>query len=365
MEPEKKQDNKKIIAIVLVVLLVAFGGFLIFRNFSSNSSSTSTAEKNTTAISGNLNINGVVPAGAVLSLVSSEVDSSNTPTEFDSVTDPKDGDEWSFTSAKSGKTYIIEGVLKSSNGVELTKTNKITITAPATGETLTINLEDKTLTGVAVISGLVKVNGFIPTGATVSLAARTPNTQFEVTREDMPAKAETFLTYDKAVAGQKYDIVGYLYDSTGKRIGESEILSLVAPAKNEVLNINSNASAPAPSAAPSTTPKPNSSITGKIDLNGAVPSNSRVVILQAPMNSNDFVVAVDNVPAVDGQGWVWSGAINGTWYNMQAVLKQRQDNGTDKDIALSQQTTVAAPAINVMFTINTGIAPSVTPIPTQ
>ena len=358
MEPEKKQDNRKIIAIVLAVLLVGFGALFIYRNYSSNTVNNS-AEKNMTAISGSLNINGVIPAGAVLSLVSSEVDSDSTPAEFDSVTDPKDGDEWLLASAMSGKTYTVQGLLKSSNGVELAKTNKISVTAPANGEVLTINLADKTLTGVAVISGLVKVNGFIPTGATISLAARTPNTQFEVTREDMPAKTETFLTYDTAIAGQEYDIIGYLYDSTGNKIGESEILKLVAPAKNEVLNINSNASAPQPSAAPK------AKISGSIDLNGVAPSNSRVMILQAPMDSSDFQVAVDNIPAVDGQQWVWNGAVNSTWYNLKAVLKQRQDNGTDKDIALSQQLTVAAPAINVTFKIDTGIAPSVTPTPAQ
>ena len=364
MEEEKKKDNKKIIAIVLVVLLVAFGALFIYRNYSSNSSTNSnskSSEKNMAAISGSLDINGVLPEGSVLSLVSVEFDSSETPTEFDSITDPKDQDTWELSDANSGKIYVIQGILKSSSGEELAKSNKITVSAPASNEVLTLNVVGKGLTGEAVVSGLIKVNGAFPQGSTVNLLVRTPNTQFTETREGLPAKAETYVSNTTAVAGQAYDVVGYLYDATGAKIGESEILSLVAPAKNEVLVINSSFNPPVPTSAP----KPNADIQGSIDLNGAVPSNSRIVVLEAPMNSNSFEVAVDNIPAQDGQGWIWNGATQGTWYNLQAVLKQRQDNGTDKDIAKSQQMTVAAPAINVTFTIDTGIALPPTPTPSQ
>jgi len=361
MEPEKKKDNTKIIAIILGIILIGVIGAFLFKKFGSNSSSTVSAS---TAIAGTLNINGVVPSGSVLVLSQMESGSGAAPTEFSTVNNPTDQASWTFSGAQSGKTYIIQGMLKSSNGVELSKSNTITVTAPATNQVITINLIGKDLTGVAEISGTVKVNGFIPSGSSVSLLAKTPNTQYQAVREGMPARESTSVSTDKAVAGQEYTIIGYLYNSNGAKIGESDPLDIVAPARNEVLTINSNAAAPTPTNAPTNAPAPKSKISGTIRLNGVAPSNSRIVILQAPMNSSDFTVAIDNVPAKDGQAWVWPGAVSGTWYNMQAVLKQRQSNGTDIDVAVSGQQTVAAPAINVLFTINSGIAPSITPTPT-
>ncbi len=359
MESEKKKDNTKIIAIVLGVVLIGVVGIFLFKKFGSGLS-TSTSSTSSAAVTGNLNINGVVPSGAVF-VLSAKDTTGGSSSDFQTIQNPTDQSSWTFSSAQSGKTYIIVGTLKSSNGAELTKSVPLTVTAPATNQMVTINLAGKAPTGVSEISGTVRVNGYYPSGSTISLLAKTPNTSYEVVREGLAAQASTTVSTDKAVAGQEYTIIGYLYNASGNKIGESSELAIVAPARNEVLTINSNATAPTPE--PSQAPA-KSKISGTIQLNGIAPSNSRIVILQAPMNSNDFTVAIDNVPAVNGQAWVWPNALNGTWYNMQAVLKQRQSNGTDIDVALSGQQTVAAPAINVMFTINSGIAPSVTPSPT-
>lgn len=353
-----ESGNNKIIGIILVVLLLVAGFLLIFKNLNGKKSAPITST--TSTISGILDVNGVVPDGATLVLSQQETTSGGAPTDFSTINNPKDQEAWIFNGAQSGKNYQIRGTLKSSNGAVLLTSPSIIVSAPASGETLVINLEGKGLTGVAAISGSIKVNGYIPTGSTVTLMARTPNTEFTTTKENMPAQVLTSVLYDKAVAGQKYDIIGYLYDSVGTKIGESSTLSLVAPARNEVLDINSSATA----LAPTQTEKPKAKISGLIKLNGVSPINSRIVILQRRAGKGEYQVATDNVPANDGQGWAWTGATSGIWYDMTAVLKQRQDNGTDKDIASSNQMTLAAPAINVTFIINTGIAPSPTPTPT-
>lgn len=345
--------NNKLVLIIAVVL-IAIGGIFVFNKLSSNSSTTS---GNTSSITGTLDINGVIPDGATLVLSQTESNSGTGPIDFSVINNPQDQASWSFNEAEEGKTYVIQGTLKSSDGAELTESDSITVTSPATNQIITINLIGEGLTGEAEISGVININGYFPEGSTVSLLAKTPNTEFTVVREGMPAQASTPASTNEAVAGQEYDIIGYLYDSEGNKIGESAPLNLVAPAHNEILTINS-------SATEESAQGPQSKITGSIQLNGVAPSNSRIVILQAPMNSNDFTVAQDNIPAANGQAWVWTGATSGTWYNLQAVLKQRQDNGTDIDVAVSQQKTVAAPAINVMFTLDTGIAPSPTPSPT-
>ena len=343
--------NNKLVLIIVGALVIILGIFL-FNKFSSDSSTNST---NNSSITGTLDINGVIPDGA--SLVLSQTESgSGASADFSVINNPQDQGSWSFNEAEAGKTYTIKGTLKSSDGAELTESEPITVTSPATNQTITINLVGEGLTGESEISGTININGYFPENSTVSLLAKTPNTDFEVVREGMPAQASTPASTNKAVAGQEYQIIGYLYDANGNKIGESETLNVVAPAHNEDLTINSSATEESEG--------PQSKITGSIQLNGVAPSNSRIVILQAPMNSNDFTVAQDNIPAVNGQAWVWTGAKSGTWYNLQAVLKQRQDNGTDVDVAVSQQKTVAAPAINVMFTLDTGIAPSPTPSPT-
>ncbi|HRN96704.1 MAG TPA: hypothetical protein PLD54_04620, partial [Candidatus Levybacteria bacterium] len=45
-----------------------------------------------------------------------------------------------------------------------------------------------------------------------------------------------------------------------------------------------------------------------------------------------------------------------TWYDVIAVLKQRQSNGTDKDIAGSQVLSAAAPAAGLTFVINSSVS---------
>lgn len=363
MEDENKTDNKKILVIVGVIALIlvaVIAGLLIFRQITSDktndeASVTAIKTETKTIIAGELDINGVVPDGAIVVISATEV-GAGIVTEFSTITTPRDQTIWSFEDAVVGKTYQIQVVMKSSDGIELAKSAKVLVTAPASNEIVTINLEGKDLKGSATISGVIKVNGQFPAGSTVNTAVKTPNTSFQLSRVGLPAAAATAVSYDIAVPGQRYDVIGYLYDASGVKIGESEILSVVAPASNEVLNINSTYTAIA-----SEEEGEPAEVQGFIDLNGAATSNSRVVILQAPVGTTQFVVAVDNVPPVDGQSWLWTDAVDTTWYEMQAVLKERQQNGTDVDLAVSEIMTVAAPAINVTFKINTGIAPTPTP----
>ena len=72
------------------------------------------------------------------------------------------------------------------------------------------------------------------------------------------------------------------------------------------------------------------------------------------MNASSYSVAVDNVSPADGVTWVWNSPQNSTWYTLIAILKQRQSDGTDKDISTSAPITVAAPAASTVFTINSG-----------
>ena len=72
MEEDKKKENRKIIAIIavtVVVVLLIVGGLLIFRNNSSEPAvDTVVKTESKTVIAGELDMNGVVPEGTVVTL---------------------------------------------------------------------------------------------------------------------------------------------------------------------------------------------------------------------------------------------------------------------------------------------------------
>lgn len=349
---------------VLVALLISLMGvYLVLK--SPSSSSDKTIQSGNSSISGQVDINGVIPQGASMSLLQKKADSQSNPVVFASNLPVADRSPWSFHAAQENTNYQIQAEIIV-NGVPIASSDVITVTAPASNEILTINLVSQTQTGTAVVSGNINVNGYIPSGATITIQGRKLGAQaYTVVARNLPGQLTQFMSYTTALAGQKYEIQGQLIASNGSIIGTSSTITVSAPATNEQLTINSTAAAPTPVPVPtnapaqnSPTPVPpqNSAISGNINFNGAAPANSRIVILTAPGNSSNYSVAVNNITPVDGSTWSWNGANPSTWYNVMAVLKQHNANGTDTDIAYSTPVTVAAPAGSVVLSINSGVS---------
>lgn len=375
--------------ITLIVLIAATAFFLLATIFlflrnpgTPQSSSSQLAQK--AIISGSFDINGVVPLDAVIVInrtnVSSSTDSQQVPQSFAAV----DQGSWSLSDIASGKTYqVVASVV--AQGKTIATSDPIEVTAPAEEETIILNIPTKTPSGSAVISGNIRVDGYIPQGATIMVEGRNlGKTKYTTIASNLPGSQSQFMSYASAIAGQTYEVMGTLMDSNGNQIGTSDMIVVTAPAFNEVLTINSHAVPPAtptpaptlvPTKAPSTatatqippvTPTPTPTpimISGNIDFNGVAPANSRIVILEKVYNQQQYQVAVDNVTPLDNTSWQWTGATVGTWYNIVAVLKQRQSDGTDQDIATSQAQSIAAPGANVTLTINSGIVLSPPPGP--
>lgn len=321
-------------------------------------------------VSGNFNINGVIPAGASITLTKKEYGSKSAAAIFASNLPVVDGSPWSFIKAASGKNYEIQAQVIV-NGAIITTSAPLVITAPADNETLTINIEGKNQTGNTVISGNVEVNGFIPAGSSISVQGRQLGAQtFTTVAQGLPGKTRQFMSYTTAVPGTTYEVQSILKNAAGQTIGTSSILTLTAPALDETLVINSGAAPvptlPAggtpstpPASEPTATAQPpagSTTIAGSINLNGATPPNARIVVFYAPLNSTNNQVAVNNVSPTNGATWSWTSAQNATWYTLFAVLKQHNSNGTDTDIATSAPVTVAAPAANITFTLNSGFS---------
>lgn len=353
-------------ALILVILLVFFLGIFVALYFGGGS--LPFMDNSTSSVSGKFDINGVIPAGATITLTAKELGTKGATAQVvASGLAIADLSSWNFSTATKGKSYELQAQVVV-NGSTIAVSSPIVVTAPADDESLVLNLTAEKTSKTAVISGNITVNGYIPSGSTIVIKGRKLGSElFTNAATGLPGQPTQFMSYSTAVSGTTYEVEGVLLSSGGKIIGTSDILTVTAPAVNETLVINSSAVAPAVSptaapqqnatAAPTAQPANSANISGSINFNGAAPANSRIVIFQSQgTSSGNNQVALNNITPIDGTTWTWNGAQGSTWYTLVAVLKQAQPNGTDKDIATSNTITVAAPASNVVFTINSGMS---------
>lgn len=357
----------KIVAalLILVALLLSTVTVLLLLDREKTTQNELSEKNIATLISGSFDINGVIPDGATITVYAKEANSTSKPQAFAAGLPVADKSTWSFSEGVGNKNYTITGEIVA-NGTVIATSSPITVTAPADEEVLTFNIQSQNPTGTAVISGNITVNGYIPNDSTISIQGRKLGAQtFTTVAKNLPGQSRQFMSYATAVAGQTYEIQGTLVSQSGNIIGTSSLITITAPATNEALIINSSAPVPTPIPTPtsnpnqpSPTPQPQAggTISGNINFNGAAPANSRIVILTAPGNTSNYTVSVNNVTPVDGATWSWSGAAPSTWYNVMAVLKQHNSNGTDTDIAYSTPVTIASPATGVVLSINSGVS---------
>lgn len=227
----------------------------------------------------------------------------------------------------------------------------------------------------ATILGSISVSTTFPAGSTINVDARPAGSlQFSTVLQNLPAATNQTFSYTKATSGASYDMQVTLLDPTGKVIGTSEVVSVTAPTLNARFTVN-----PLPSPTPTLTPTPtpaggkvtptpaalsgtptptptpasaSASLSGDISFHGEAPVNSRVVVLEKLGNASTYQVAVDNLTPVDGTLWQWNGPVGGDSYSVIAVLKQKQSDGSDTDIASSAPVTITAPAGFIVLTVN-------------
>lgn len=397
IDPDYRKDmvnffqNKRIVIIggvLLGILILIFGiaGFFLTEKRAEESEGVLTK-----GISGIVNVNGVIPPGSTITLLQRETQSNGAFVPFAENIMPTDLNVWNFRNGKVGKSYEIQGSVVQ-NGQVIYLSDPIFVTAPAINQVVTFDVAvpnpNPTGPANAVVSGSVGINGYIPSGSTITLQARKlGDEKYNIVSQNLPAKDGQSISYTTAIAGQTYQMQAQLYDPTGVLIGESSVLEVTAPAANESLSINSIASPPVTptptTAAPTLTPTPTyivtnvtsiptntpvpptvaptpvpppSNISGSIQFNGQASGNSRITIFQRITGTSNFQLAVDNITPENNVTWQWNGAVTGQTYDLIAILKQRQSNGTDQDIANSNIITVAAPASLEVFTINSGYA---------
>ncbi|MFH1561406.1 MAG: hypothetical protein ABID04_02390 [Patescibacteria group bacterium] len=319
-------------------LLLLLGGLFFQKR---NSSKTDTKA----IVSGTVDLNGVVEKGDTIAVAQRKVGDKKFVT-IASGLEANDGVAWSWDGAKEGENYELQAYLRR-DGTDLFSSEIFQITAPAQNEELAINAHAKDHpVESAIISGSFDINGHIPAGAVVAIVQKTETGEEKVVLDNIDAVDGAVWSWKQAQKGTSYQLKAYLKRG-GETIGQSSEYTAVAPAQNEVLKINSTEQPPAPKSV---------GISGKINLNGFVPEQSSIVIMERVSGASQFSVAVDGINPADGVEWKWNGAKAGTSYEILAVLKAKQSNGTDKDVAGSQNLSVSAPASAEVLNINTGLS---------
>ncbi len=288
-------------------------------------------------ISGTIDLNGVVPQGATISVLaqkSGQKDFTPVVTSLNAV----DGVEWSWDGATKGKTYTIKAEIIS-KGKTISDSAPLTVTATATEEVLRINSTYTPSPSYTTIQGTIDLNGAVTTASSIAVyQKRSTDTEFSLIIENVSAQDGASWSWGEAVAGNMYDVKAIL-TVNGEYAGESAVVAMAAPASNEVLTINSQYSPP-----PTTT-----TISGSFNINGSLPSGSTLSLFKQAPTDTSYVQIGSNISPTNGTTWSWNGATQGVQYNIMAIAYQNGSN-----IAQSQVINVAAPAANEVLTINTG-----------
>ncbi len=360
--------------IVIIFGLIFFDvGFLASKYINPNIPFLNSLQSSKQAkISGVFRLNGPIPQGSSISIGVRDHASSADYTIFASGLPAVDDSSWQYTQAEEGKSYQLQAYLDL-NGSHSAMSDPLTVTAPAGEEELTINITSSAPTQEnATISGTLYINGYIPQGAVFDLLGRPYGSSgnYSVVVDNLSAQIKRTITYSNAISGQKYEVKGQLIDVNGTVIGESPVSVISAPSDNAVMTINSSAQPPAGTITPIGSNSPSASgspaasvqasgnavISGTINFNGSAPSGSSIVILAKLPTDASYNTVVNGITPNSGSTWSWNGAVAGATYNMVAVLKGQINGDQNIDYADSQTYTVAAPAQNQLFTLNTGIS---------
>lgn len=314
-------------ALFILILLVAGGYFLYFQETSKSS------------ISGLLDVNGVVPQGASVSIMAQKSGDTDFSVVISSLA-AVDKTSWDWQGATKGMAYTIKAVLFS-EGKTISESAPLTVVAPAAEEVLRLNSTYSPLKpSYTTISGSINLNGAVTTASSISLYQKKIGEQeYALVTAAIPAQDGASWSWGEAVAGTTYDVKAVL-TVNGSYGGESQIVVVTAPAANEVMTINSHY-APLPEKA---------TISGTLNINGQFPPNTTMSLFKQGPGDSSYVQIGSNISAVDGTSWSWNGATQGGQYNLQAIAYL---NGAN--IAQSQIITVAAPAAGETLTINAGV----------
>lgn len=327
-----------VVSVIFLLVLSIFFGFLYFKERNNKKAKTAVIVPSQVVVSGEINLNGAIPPGAMLAVAKKDFNGTIFEIVQSGIT-ADDGAVWSWNNARSGSAYVFQAYLQV-DGKNVAMSDSQVFVAPSDDEILTINTnyspqkEQKT-----VLSGQIDLNGYIPPKGTISiLGKKSSDNVYNTLISKIFAVDGAAWEWGEAQAGTSYDIQAQLVGSDGTIISKSQVLTATAPAYNENLRINSTAQPVSPQ---------NVSISGKINFNGSVPSNSSISVAQRKSGEMQFSIFVAGLNIADGVTWSFNQAKAGVTYDFQAYLISNNNS-----ISQSNIVAVAAPAVNEVLILN-------------
>ena len=341
--------NKKTFIVLTVVEICVLVGltFAVISWQKSNPITPIFQGQTKAVISGNIDLNGEVNESSTISIVAKK------SSEKDYVVVAKDlpaTDQvsWSWSEAVSNQSYDIKAILYVDNKNK-GESDVLTTVAPAVEETLRIN---STYTSgkvdvITAITGAIDLNGPVTKQSTISIFVKTKEDKdYSLVMSGISAVDKISWGWSGGKAGKIYQIKAILYNGNAN-IGESNIITVTAPANNEILRINSTYTAPVQ-------PQPTKvSIWGEVRINGQIPTGSKVAIYRKLTTDTQYTKIADNLGAADGVQWGWNEAVNGMHYIIKATL-------TNNNIVIGQsaEVNIVAPANDEILSIDVGSKPT-------
>ena len=189
-------------------------------------------------MSGQINVDGYVPAGATLQVLAKTL----AAVAFQPVVTgivPTDNANWVWANAATGTTYQVKAQLLDANSNVISKGDTQTLTAPSGGEVLNVySTASSPAPAASGISGTITINGSVPSGAYLTLATRPSGTaSFNQVVNNIAATNSVPFSWNGANSGQSYDVQAYLWVNN-QPYAASNILTVTAPSTFDILTIN-------------------------------------------------------------------------------------------------------------------------------
>lgn len=333
----------KIILIGLGIGALAFLGLFIVARFAKNRHSSEGTVQAT--LSGQIDLNGYVPANSYIKVQVKNLPNGDFVTAVDSIA-ARNGATWSYGSAAAGETYQVQAMLVVGNSVTDTSKSVLAV-APEQNIVLSINSSNQPETNdnaPAEISGTINLNGFVPQGSSISIAAqKSGDSNFQTVVTGVSAKDGATWSWNSAETGETYKIRASLVGGTGTNITTTAPQEVTAPATDELITLNSTATPPTPSAV---------TISGNVTFNGNMPPNPTFSLGVRKTGTASFNNTTSGASVSQNMAWAYNNAVPGVSYDIQGYLWSN-----NQPYSQSQILTVTAPATSEVLTINAQIQP--------
>lgn len=331
------------VSTVVVVLILGFA-FLKDKNSflgmnASKTTPTPTPMRVATMISGIIAFQGYAKDEAYLVIVERSLGKK----EFKSVVTgliPQTGlIPWVWKDATSGTGYELKAQLKV-RGETVQESAVVAVSAPAQDVSLTlISEQDPPVPQQASISGVVHLDGFIPSGSSLSVQSRISGKgNYSTVVSGFPAQDNTNWSWTGASLGETYDISIILKNASGVAISSDPGKTITAPSAGLLFDVSSDAQPPVLVI---------TGISGSITVNGSIPTNSYMTLGIRQAGASTFSQVGGNIAVRNGVSWSYANTQSGTDYDVQTYLWV---NG--KPYAESNILNLTAPSTNNILTVN-------------